>query len=131
MPLDKSGKFHLGLQRAHAADRAATKPAPMKPADKPAANDTAEPADADPVRSHLESMHARDGGKHMQISRDEMGGYKSHHVGEDGEVEGPHDHANIEELKRTMNHFFDEEAGEVGDHSHEWSMANGEEKDIY
>ena len=59
--------------------------------------------------AHL--AHHHEGGAHMHIHHD---GSKmsSSHVAEDGEVQGPHDHANIEALKEHLGKFFGEEENE-------------------
>lgn len=60
----------------------------------------------------LESMHeAEPGSKHAVVSHDGYG-MTSHTVDENGEHSGPHDHANIEELKQHLGKFFNEEEGE-------------------
>lgn len=60
----------------------------------------------------LESMHASEpGSKHAVVSHDGYG-MTSHTVDEDGNHEGPHDHANIEELRGHLGKFFNEEEGE-------------------
>jgi len=60
----------------------------------------------------LESMHeAEPGSKHAVVSHDGYG-MTSHTIDEDGNHEGPHDHANIEELKSHLGKFFNEEEGE-------------------
>lgn len=67
------------------------------------------------IHEGLRKAHAEHGGKHMHIHHDGMGGIQSHHIGEDGEPQGPHDHANIEALKEHMGQFLDEEGAEQGD----------------
>lgn len=70
------------------------------------------------VHEHLKALHEEMGGKHMHVHQHE-GGMTSHQVGEDGEVEGPHEHESTEALKEHMAKFFDEEAHEPehsGDH---------------
>ena len=63
------------------------------------------------------------GGKHMHVHQDHMGKLTSHHVGEDGEVQGPHEHGNLEALKQHMSQFFDEEGQEGMGGEHEGGMA--------
>lgn len=60
---------------------------------------------------HMAAHHEGDG-KHMHVHQDGGGGHTSHHVAEDGKVQGPHDHENIEALKDHMGRFLDEEANE-------------------
>lgn len=106
MPTDKTGRFHLNPQRAHAADKAAEKP-PMHGTEAP----PMEEAPADSTHEHLAALHAEKGGKHMHVHHDGMS-ITSHHVGDDGEVQGPHEHENLEALKQHMDQFFDEEGAE-------------------
>ena len=110
MPKDKSGKHHPNVQRAMAADRSGD----SKPSAKPAITDGGDypPAAApSPVHDHLSAMHVEMGGKHMHVHSDGMK-HTTHHVGEDGEVQGPHDHENIEALKQHMDQFLNEEGQE-------------------
>ena len=128
MPKDKSGKFHLNSQRAHAADRASEGgKAPMHSTEAPPMQG-AEEHEPGSVHEHLAAMHAESGGKHMHVHHDGMS-FTTHHVGDDGEVQGPHDHQNLEELKAHMDQFFDEE-GQEG-HSGMHDMATGHPKDVY
>ncbi len=126
MPKDSKGRFHLNVQRAHAADRMAA--APKTPLHEPKAptetnelgaheaeNKGLEEAEDQPIGRKLMEQAAADGGKHMHITRGDAG-YTTHHVAEDGEVEGPHDHANIEALKEHLIRFFDEEEAEQGEY---------------
>jgi hypothetical protein len=104
MPLDGKGKFHLNSQQASSHDKMGGAPQPTD----------GEPNEApSPVHEHLQALHAAMGGKHMHIHSDGMD-HTSHQIGEDGQVEGPHDHANIEALKEHMGKFFDEEEQEGG-----------------
>ena len=61
--------------------------------------------------THLGAHHA--GGMHMHIHHDGAS-MTSHHAGEDGEVQGPHSHENIEALKDHLGKFFSEEESEGG-----------------
>lgn len=70
------------------------------------------------VEGHLQALHSELGGKHMHVHQHE-GGLTSHHVGEDGKVEGPHDHESTEQLKEHMAKFFDEEAHESPSEDHD------------
>lgn len=67
----------------------------------------------------LEAMHDHEpSSRHAVVSHDGYG-MTSHTVDEEGNHEGPHDHANIEELKSHLGKFFNEEEGEGhedGDH---------------
>jgi hypothetical protein len=60
----------------------------------------------------LEKMHEEEPeSKHAIVSHDGYG-MTSHHIDENGEHSGPHDHENIEELKSHLGKFFNEEEGE-------------------
>ena len=113
MPTDKSGKYHFNTQRANAADKFnASKP---KADDPPASHgDTPAPEAKDDgdVASHLSALHAATGGKHIHVHDDGLGSITSHQVGEDGEVQGPHSHDDIEALKQHVHQFLSEEGGE-------------------
>ena len=61
--------------------------------------------------AHMAGKHGG-GAKHMNVHENGMGGHTSHHVGEDGQAQGPHDHDNIESLKDHLGKFFDEEENE-------------------
>ena len=103
MPLDGKGKFHINSQMASSHDKMGGAP--------PAMDGEPNEAPASPVHEHLQALHAEMGGKHMHIHSDGMD-HTSHQIGEDGVVEGPHDHENIEALKEHMGKFFDEEEQE-------------------
>lgn len=112
MPKDKGGKFHFSQQQASHADKGSMgkpTPSPMKEAP------TEKPMDGggeDHIGKSLMEQASADGGKHMYVKAHDMGGYTSHHVGHDGNVEGPHDHENMDALKNHMSQFFDEEGAE-------------------
>jgi hypothetical protein len=118
MPRDSKGGFHLNTQRAMASDKhgslggiAKARGAGVMP---PTVKGPAEP-DGDeqsPVHEHLSALHSEMGGKHVHIHQDEMGNHTTHQVREDGQVEGPHDHDNIEALKEHLGNFFTEEERE-------------------
>ena len=99
MPMDGKGRFHLNSQMASGRDKME---APTGGEESMAPGG---------VPEHLKAMHAEMGGKHMHVHHDGIM-HTSHQIGEDGEVEGPHDHENIEELKSHLGKFFDEEEGE-------------------
>ena len=61
---------------------------------------------------HMAQKHAP-GIKHMHVQHDGVE-HVSHHVGEDGEVQGPHSHENMEALKQHMDQFLNEEENESG-----------------
>jgi|HubBroStandDraft_1064217.scaffolds.fasta_scaffold12576_4 hypothetical protein len=69
----------------------------------------------DGAHEALDLMHGSDpGSRHVVVSHDGYG-MTSHGINEDGEHDGPHDHANIEELKSHLGKFFNEEEGEGHD----------------
>lgn len=123
MPKDSKGNFHLNTQRAHASDR--IRSGGPQPSNSAAHDSGKEPMPAgedqmhSQIHEHLESMQAQHGGKHMHVHHKQDGGIQSHQIGEDGNVEGPHDHDNIEALKEHMGRFLDEEANEYTDHQHQ------------
>jgi hypothetical protein len=96
-----------------AREKLATKP------DKYTAVDQMHPAaDADPTGNQpagYESLHAMHspGGKHMHVSKDEMGTYMTSHVGEDGEPQGPHEHPDSAAVHAHMQQVMDDEGAEA------------------
>ena len=144
MPLDKSGKFHGNVQRAMGADKHASKPpaghaSSMSPTTEDGAAHESDGGSHTTLHDHgdgtfhteghdgektehphighaLAHMAGKHGGgsKHMNIHADGMGGHTSHHVAEDGKVQGPHDTGNLEELKSSMDNFLNEEGSEYG-----------------
>lgn len=123
MPTDKAGKFHLSSQRAMASDKAGDSKG-ITSAPPASGEENSEGTHQDTgVHEHLAAMHAQSGGKHMHVHSDGMT-HTTHHVGEDGEVQGPHNHENIEALKDHLGKFFDEEANEwSGEDYHKSSAA--------
>lgn len=60
---------------------------------------------------HLAGKHSD--GKHHHTHSDGMGGGHTVHTSEHGgEPEGPHDHENLESVKKGMDQFFNEEENE-------------------
>lgn len=115
MPKDKSGKHHPNIQKAMAADKAEPKPKHAPPAHEMGGEPPSDGMDGgSPVHEHLKAMHAQMGGKHMHIHSDGSGMHTSHQVGDRGEVEGPHDHENLDALKQHMDQFLNEEGNEYG-----------------
>ncbi len=111
MPLDKSGKFHSNVGRAMGADKNAM-PEPKPKAARPAAPAPMGGGDESGAGEHLQAFQDRmGGGKAMLVHHDGIN-LQSHQIGEDGEVEGPHDHDNLEALKQHMDQFLDEEGAE-------------------
>ena len=58
---------------------------------------------------HIAKNHAPNDHVHVEGHED---GFTSHSVREGARVQGPHDHKNLRELKRSMSQFFDEEGEE-------------------
>ena len=114
MPLDSGGKFRMNAQSAmsHSGGKAPMASKPKMPM-APKGMEHAGAAEHSPVKEHLAAMHSEMGGKHMHVHSD-GGKLTSHHVGEDGQVEGPHDHANMDALKQHMDQFLNEEGSEQG-----------------
>lgn len=59
------------------------------------------------IAAHLKQMQGTHGGKHMHIA-DNGGSLTTHHVGEDGKIQGPHDHPDMESVKNHADQVFDE-----------------------
>ena len=117
MPLDKVGRFHGNIGRAMAADKNAM-PAPkpkVRPSLVPRMASAVPPepdGDESGAAGHLkEYQDAMGGGKAMLVHHDGMN-ITSHQIGEGGEVEGPHNLENLEQLKQNMDQFFSEEEQE-------------------
>ena len=113
MPNNKAGKYFMNPAHARAAD---SRPAmPKAPPAEPKM--PAPPMPPEGGEEHIghklmtEAAAHPDGGKHMHVHHDGAK-FTTHHVGEDGEVQGPHDHENLESLKDHMAQFFDEEEHE-------------------
>lgn len=64
------------------------------------------------VHEHLMAMHNEMGGRHMHVHQKDENTVTTHHVDEDGKVQGPHDHANMEQLRAHMDKFLGEEEHE-------------------
>jgi hypothetical protein len=62
--------------------------------------------------AHMAAHHGP-GEKHHLAHHDGMS-MTTHHVGEDGQVQGPHDHDNAEAMKDNLGKFFNEEESEGG-----------------
>jgi hypothetical protein len=87
------------------------KAAPMKPeGDLEAAEAGA--GDHAAIHQHLQEQNAMDGKAHTHVVHNGDGSHTSHHVAAHGEVSGPHDHANLEDLKNSFDHFVGEEENE-------------------
>lgn len=75
------------------------------------------------VHGHLAAMHKEMGGKHMHIHQGEEGVHTTHHVDEDGQVQGPHEHGDVEALKAHVHHVFGQ-----GEHGPKAWAGGGESK---
>lgn len=124
MPKDSKGNFHLNSQRAMAADKMPGKPralaAGMKkpgaaPMDKPDMSDGLKPdgmGGDDSTADHMTAMHGEKGGGTMMVHHsDGMGTHTTHHMGEDGQPQGPHEHPDLESVKQHMEKVFNEGHG--------------------
>jgi hypothetical protein len=116
MPLDKAGRFHGNIGRAMAADKnQMPAPKPKAPHPQLAAPSMGQPepdGDESGAGEHLKAYHdAMGGGKAMLVHHDGIQA-TAHNIGEDGEISGPHDLQNLEELKQHMDQFFTEEEQE-------------------
>lgn len=129
MPMDKSGKFHLNTQRAMAADKRPPKAPSAEPEPAEHGGNATTLHDHGDGTFHTEgpaghmdhphighalmhmAAHHAPGVKHMHVQHDGME-ITSHQAGEDGEVEGPHNHENMEALKDHMDQFLNEEEHE-------------------
>jgi hypothetical protein len=125
MPLDGKGKFHINSQMASSSDKLeGTVPAGEgegKPHELHAHGDgtyhTVSPEGERTEHPHLGhalmhmAAHHEPGAKHMHVMSDGMD-HTTHHVENGGEVQGPHDHENIEAVKEHLGKFFDEEEHE-------------------
>lgn len=67
------------------------------------------------IREHLEEMHQKTGHAHSHVEHHGDGTHTSHHISAEGEHSGPHNHANLEELKDSFDQFVGEE-GHEGEH---------------
>ena len=124
MPFDGKGKHHLNTQKAMAADRMPPRPAKPASAPKPQSGDggpgvqDAMPHGADETdmggdtTRHLTEMQAGMGGKHAHIHQGDDGSVTTHHVGEDGVVQGPHEHPDLEAAHQHLMAAMQEERAE-------------------
>ncbi len=134
MPMDESGKYRMnpsfGKKAEGGKQQSVTKTEPQPgpdgkvgtsgdkgtnpPKSAQATIDQGMPdlgAPPEHAASHaaLSAVHqAAGGGKHVMISKHDDGSITSHHIGDTGEVEGPHDHANLEELKQHLQQILEE-----------------------
>ena len=71
------------------------------------------------IHEHLHQMHEQTGEAHSHVEHHDDGTHTSHHVDKEGEVTGPHSHANLEALKDHMDNFLNEEEHEGDGEEHE------------
>lgn len=133
MPKDSRGNFHNSIQRAMASDQNAM-PAPKargpRPMVTPRSMGAAPEPDGDEsgAAGHLKDFQdAMGGGKAMLIHHDGISP-TAHQIDEGGQVSGPHNLENLEQLKQSMDQFFSEEEAEPAE---EPDMASGGLKGIY
>ena len=110
MPTDAYGRFHPNTQMAMVAERSA----PPKEHERGNPERPKEDGGGEHEIGHelMTRAHEAEPGKHMHIKADGMGGHVTHHVGEDGVVEGPHHHEDPEALHSHIDQFFNEEQAE-------------------
>lgn len=107
-------KFSMGSRlRAHEHDLKlkGAKPDALQPP-APEHDDASGPGS---VHEHLMAMHDEMGGAHTHIHHKPEGGHTTHHVTEDGEVQGPHEHATAEELVEHLRNHLPEEEQEIAE----------------
>ena len=71
--------------------------------------------DGDPtpaIHAHLQDIHDQTGEAHSHVEHHDDGTHTSHHIDKAGQISGPHDHANLEDLKNSFNQFANEEEHE-------------------
>lgn len=128
MPLDGKGKFHLNSQQASSSDKLEGTQKPQEGQDSGEGHHelhahgdgtyhTIAPDGERTEHPHLGhalmhmAKHHEPGAKHMHVMSDGLE-HTTHHVEGGGEVQGPHDHENIEAVKEHLGKFFDEEEHE-------------------
>lgn len=110
-------KFNYPFGSGGKAPKAAPKPEGNLEAAEEGAGDHAA------IHQHLQEQHAADGKAHSHVVHHGDGTHTSHHV-KDGQVSGPHDHQNLEDLKSHFDQFLDEE-GHEGHEDSEHEQADG------
>lgn len=89
-----------------------------------------------PLGHALMSIHAEHGdGEGMHVHKHE-GGVTSHHVGMDGVVEGPNEHASSDEAGEHMKQMLGDGGGngamaDMGEYGADMAMAGGEKEGLY
>lgn len=107
----ESGRGRAAFLRQSSSDM------PMPPRHNPIAAESESGEGGEDAGSALAKMHAKHGGHIGMIQHDGMGGpVTTHHIGPDGEVSGPNEHATTEEaaghLAQCMSGGMDNEASE-------------------
>ncbi len=106
MAFDKKGKYHMNPHHAKMADEADGKHgkegSAEEEATEPKGEAQAEGDTEDGPHKMLQDMQAKHGGTHMHVHQHDAG-ITTHHVGEDGEVQGPHEHPDLEALHAHMS----------------------------
>lgn len=74
---------------------------------KPEAMPHEEGSHVDDIHEHLRSMHEKTGHAHSHVEHHGDGSHTSHHIHEDGNIEGPHEHPDTQSMSAKM-----EEMGE-------------------
>lgn len=70
------------------------------------------------VPEHLKALHEEMGGKHFHGHVHESG-VTTHHIKEDGKVEGPHEHESMDEASDHLKQVMNEEEHEPEHHGHD------------
>src|SRR5215469_16582895 len=97
MPMDQKGKFRMAPHLA-SPQRGSSHPNFQTEAKHSEQASEAGKAEAGGVAQHLKAMHGESGGgTHMHIQSHGGGRFTSHHVSDDGQVQGPHSHASLPE----------------------------------
>lgn len=77
---------------------------------KPPQAETGEHEGGD-VGEHLKALHEAHGGRHMHVHQSDEAHVTTHHVDEDGQVQGPHEHASMDDLHNHLESVFGGEPG--------------------
>jgi hypothetical protein len=108
MAFDGKGKYHMNPHHAKMADgfeaKRGKEGSPEEEASEPESERESEgdTEDGDGPHEMLQELHAKHGGKHMHVHAHDQG-VTTHHIGDDGNVEGPHHHASTQEAADHMH----------------------------
>jgi hypothetical protein len=103
------GKSKLKPSKAPDERKGSEKPTP---AGKTGGEGGDGPGDAmSPIHEHLQKMHEMTGNAHSHIEHHMGGGHTSHHISEHGEMSGPHEHANMQDLHGHMDQMMGDGMG--------------------